>query len=201
MFRVCGWNPEIAGHSWDGNLGTVVGFSCGSAAVHGGQFVIPKRGVANMTETISMGDMNPVMEMLKDVKAEVSEIKKSCNDMNREMGSVQQSLRTLFENGKKVETDVAAIRQMEIDCTARVNHSAVLDRLEKIESRSEREDATGRVDIAKARLSGNGNSASFKSAFVRMLPWIIVAALAGAAIGGYSLALSAEKRVEQNIGK
>lgn len=134
-----------------------------------------------------MSNEDPIMTILRVVRDDVKDVKRTVDTVNREMGAVQSVLKNLNENDSKHEREISLIRQTQLTCVAKSEHPSVIGRIEKIESQKTRDEITGQIEIM-ARSRENGSHIPFGKSMIRMIPWLIMTALSGAAVAGYLLA-------------
>lgn len=137
--------------------------------------------------------LNPILELLKDVKKDVRITRDEVAGINREVGGIQVTLTTIQTANERQDTDIKEIRDRQANCTARTGYVGSNARIKKLEGKDK--EITGSIDVVAQRqqaveltLKKNGNGVSFNDAFKRLLPWFIVAVITGASLGGYALA-------------
>jgi len=140
---------------------------------------------------------DPVLEMLRDIKRDGKDTRNALSDINREMGGIQSTLKSMEKANEKRDQEVATIRTNQANCEARTLHKGLTARVKKLERADK--DITGSVDVVSQRQqaleyaltkrkNGNGNGVKLGEAFRRTAPWLVMAILVGAALGGFGLA-------------
>jgi len=141
-----------------------------------------------------MTDENgPILAAIADVKFEIRELRGGVNNINRELGGVQEALKTIEKGNTTRDAELKDIRQQQSDCSARTGYLGVNARLKKLEKADE--DITGSIDVVAQRQAAMNGSKARPSlmpvsyAAKKMLPWLVLAVIGGAALGGYILAM------------
>jgi len=141
-----------------------------------------------------------VIAAINDVKSEMRGVRTELGGVNRELGGVQATLTSMEKSNTKRDHDIENIRKGQAECQARADHAGVNARLKKIEAKDAED--TGKIDVYAQRTAalemvvkknGNGNGkngGAFVESIKRMAPWLVVAVLVGASLGGYLLAQS-----------
>lgn len=132
-----------------------------------------------------------VLTLLRDLKSDVKDVNSTLQNNNRELGGVQTELKNLRSTNNEQKKEIAgvskAVSNMETNykaCTARTAHPETQKRirhLEGINSQAPRP-AWGRTTSQEAAIT-----IPFKSTIIKALPWLIMAVVVGAALGGFAL--------------
>jgi len=140
------------------------------------------------------GGNGVILAAIADVKSEVRAVRKDVGKIDRELGGVQSTLTSMDKGNVQRDTDLKELGRLQSECSARTGMVGVNARLKKLER--EDEDITGKVDTVAQRQQAlemgiqQQDSVPFFAALKKMLPWLIVAIIGGAAVGGYLLAMS-----------
>lgn len=127
-----------------------------------------------MPKSDSDTSLDPVLELLRDVKRETKDTKKSVDNMNRELGGVQATLKGISDDNKKQDKQIADVVKIQLECPARAGHNAVNARLKRVDRRLDEESALYPNPAALGTAE-----VPWKEAFIKMLPLIIIAFVAG----------------------
>lgn len=128
----------------------------------------------------------------------ISNLQKASLETARELGGIQTAIKNMTGASHALSGRVAVVEQRQADCPARQDNKGVNARLKKLEGfkeklQEERGETTGVVANPREFTSQQPGmaaavvTATTKDIILKAGPWIIAAALTGAAVGGYLL--------------
>ncbi len=138
--------------------------------------------------------VDPILYIVKGIKHDQLEVNATLRTMSANLGGINSTLQSMASENIVQNKRIYELEKAHNSCEARLSVRSLHKRVSDIESDyktdlKERADASGRIDVAAQRaealaMAPKSSSMLGKEILVKTLPWLIAAAISGAAIGG-----------------
>jgi len=124
--------------------------------------------------------LSPVLQILRDMKKDVRDTKATVDIINRELGGVQATLRTMEHTASEQQKRMDLIRSEQLSCPARTGYSSVRSNIKKLEGEIDAtKETTGIYPLMRTVPELN---LPFKDLMAKALPYLVIAFVSGAGI-------------------